>query len=164
MLQLHFYSNHAGRLVLNNEHHDWWSFDTYPLESIKEFEQISQAWKTFLADLLRRGLKWIATENSFQCIVLVPGSSIISKYINLLLAFYLQKKMIRWFLWNFSDFINAMIWYQHQQNSWSLILNYKWKKHSMHLCTMVSGDCILFFFHSLKWKFEWLSSNEFGSV
>lgn len=57
MLQLHFYSNHAGRLVLNNENHDWWSFDTYPLESIKEFEQISQAWKTFLADLLRRGLK-----------------------------------------------------------------------------------------------------------
>lgn len=58
MLQLHFYSNHAGRLVLNNENHDWWSFDTYPLESIKEFEQISQAWKTFLADLLRRGLKY----------------------------------------------------------------------------------------------------------
>lgn len=56
MLQLHFYSNYAGRLVLNNEYHDWWSFDTYPLESIKEFEQISQAWKTFLADLLRRGL------------------------------------------------------------------------------------------------------------
>lgn len=57
MLQLHFYSNHAGRLVLHNEYHDWWSFDTYPLESIKEFEQVSEAWKRFLAHLLRRGLK-----------------------------------------------------------------------------------------------------------
>lgn len=55
MLQLHFYSNHAGHLILNNEYHDWFSFDTYPLESIKEFEQVSQAWKRFLADLLRRG-------------------------------------------------------------------------------------------------------------
>lgn len=63
MLQLHFYSNHAGRLVLNNEFRDWWSFDTYPLESIKEFEQISQAWKTFLADLLRRGWKLSASRN-----------------------------------------------------------------------------------------------------
>lgn len=57
MLQLHFYSNHAGRLVLHNEYHDWWSFETYPLESIKEFEQVSEAWKRFLAHLLRRGLK-----------------------------------------------------------------------------------------------------------
>lgn len=57
MLQLHFYSNYAGRLVLHNEYHDWWSFDTYPLESIKEFEQVSEAWKRFLAHLLRRGLK-----------------------------------------------------------------------------------------------------------
>ena len=57
MLQLHFYSNHAGRLVLHNEYHDWWSFDTYPLESIKEFEQVSEAWKRFLAHLLRRGLR-----------------------------------------------------------------------------------------------------------
>lgn len=55
MLQLHFYSNHAGRLVLNNDYYDWWMLDTYPLESIKEFEQVSQAWKRFLADLLRKG-------------------------------------------------------------------------------------------------------------
>lgn len=57
MLQLHFYSNYAGRLVLHKEHRDWWSFDTYPLESIKEFEQVSGAWKKFLAHLLCRGLK-----------------------------------------------------------------------------------------------------------
>lgn len=88
MLQLHFYSNHAGRLVLNNENHDWWSFDTYPLESIKEFEQISQAWKTFLADLLRRGLKFSASE------ICVTFKILISKS-NILLAFHLQKKMIR---------------------------------------------------------------------
>lgn len=55
MLQFHFYSNYAGQLVLKNERHDWWSFDTYPLESIKEFEQISLAWKLYLANLLRRG-------------------------------------------------------------------------------------------------------------
>lgn len=56
MLQLHFFSNHAGQLVLNSECHDWWSIDTYPIESIKEFEQVSDAWKCFLADLLRRGV------------------------------------------------------------------------------------------------------------
>lgn len=55
MLQLHFYSNYVGRLVLNNDYYDWLKIDTYPLESIKEFEQVSQAWKQFLADLLRKG-------------------------------------------------------------------------------------------------------------
>lgn len=65
MLQLHFYSNYAGRLVLHNEYHDWWSFETYPLESIKEFEQISQAWKRFLANLLRRGLTHSHGEQCF---------------------------------------------------------------------------------------------------
>lgn len=54
MLQLHFYSNHAGRLVLGGSN-DWWSSDTYPLDSIKEFEQISEAWKKCLADLLKKG-------------------------------------------------------------------------------------------------------------
>lgn len=58
MLQLHFYSNHAGRLVLANEYRDWFSFDTYPLESIKEFEQVSKAWKTYLADLLSKGSRF----------------------------------------------------------------------------------------------------------
>lgn len=56
MLHLHFYSNHAGRLVLNKNLCDWWSFETYPLESIKEFEQISQAWKSFLSNSLAKGL------------------------------------------------------------------------------------------------------------
>lgn len=55
MLQLHFYSNHAGRLVLGGGSNDWWSSDTYPLDSIKEFEQISEAWKKCLADLLKKG-------------------------------------------------------------------------------------------------------------
>lgn len=55
MLQLHFYSNHVGRLVLNNNFYDWWTFDTYPLESIKEFEQVSQAWKSYLARCLAKG-------------------------------------------------------------------------------------------------------------
>lgn len=66
MLQLHFYSDYAGRLVLNNEYHDWWSFDTYPLESIKEFEQISEAWKKFLADTLRKGLKCSGHANALD--------------------------------------------------------------------------------------------------
>lgn len=55
MLQLHFYSNHVGRLVLNNNFYDWWTFDTYPLESIKEFEQVSQAWKSYLSRCLAKG-------------------------------------------------------------------------------------------------------------
>lgn len=54
MLQLHFYSNHAGRLVIGGSN-DWWSSDTYPLASIKEFEQISEAWKKCLTDLLKKG-------------------------------------------------------------------------------------------------------------
>lgn len=54
MLQLHFYSNHAGRLVLGGGSRDWWSSDIYPLESIKEFEQISEAWKRCLAELLKK--------------------------------------------------------------------------------------------------------------
>jgi hypothetical protein len=29
--------------------------DIYPLESIKEFEQVSAAWKNLLADLLKKG-------------------------------------------------------------------------------------------------------------
>lgn len=56
MLQLHFYSNHAGRLVLDGGSSDWWSSETYPLASIKEFEQISEAWKRYLADLLKKGV------------------------------------------------------------------------------------------------------------
>lgn len=58
MLQLHFYSNHAGRLVLGGGSNDWWLTDTYPLDSIKEFEQISEAWKRCLAELLRKGYYW----------------------------------------------------------------------------------------------------------
>lgn len=55
MLQLHFYSDHAGRLVLGGGASNWWNVDIYPRESIKEFEQVSQNWKQFLADLLKRG-------------------------------------------------------------------------------------------------------------
>lgn len=56
MLQLHFYSDYAGRLVLGGGSSDWWSTDTYPLASIKEFEQVSEAWKSYLADLLKKGV------------------------------------------------------------------------------------------------------------
>lgn len=55
MLQLHFYSNHVGRLVLTADKHDWWSFDVYPLESIKEFEKISEEWKCILSESLAKG-------------------------------------------------------------------------------------------------------------
>lgn len=56
MLQLHFYSNYAGRLVLGGGHGDWCSCDIYPLDSIKEFEQVSKSWKNCLAELLKKGL------------------------------------------------------------------------------------------------------------
>ncbi|KPU72731.1 uncharacterized protein Dana_GF23161, isoform D [Drosophila ananassae] len=54
MLQLHFYSNHAGRLVLGGGNGRPSDFLCYPLESIKEFEQISEAWKRLLAELLKK--------------------------------------------------------------------------------------------------------------
>lgn len=63
MLHLYFYSNYAGNLVLqrldgskNGEGGVFWPPDTYPLESIKEFEQVSEAWKKCLAEMLRKGL------------------------------------------------------------------------------------------------------------
>lgn len=55
MIQLHFYSNFAGRLVLGGGTHSWWTVDTYPIESIKEFEQVSQKWKNYLGELLKKG-------------------------------------------------------------------------------------------------------------
>lgn len=56
MLQFHFYSNYAGRLVLDNERlRNWFASDIYPPESIKEFEQISDGWKQCLAELLKKG-------------------------------------------------------------------------------------------------------------
>lgn len=55
MLQLHFYSNHAGRLVLGGGNRRPADVLCYPLESIKEFEQISEAWKRLLAELLKKG-------------------------------------------------------------------------------------------------------------
>lgn len=54
MLQLHFYSNHAGRLVLGGSGRPT-DVLYYPLESIKEFEQVSEAWKRLLAQLLKKG-------------------------------------------------------------------------------------------------------------
>nr|AAN71304.1 RE11278p [Drosophila melanogaster] len=54
MLQLHFYSNHAGRLVLGGGNRRPTDVLCYPLESIKEFEQISEAWKRLLAELLKK--------------------------------------------------------------------------------------------------------------
>lgn len=55
ILQLHFYSNHAGRLVLGGGSHSYWNTETYPLDSIKEFEAVSTAWKKLLAELLKKG-------------------------------------------------------------------------------------------------------------
>lgn len=55
MIQLHFFSNHAGRLVVGGGVHDWWAIDTYPREMIKEFEQVSLKWKRYLSDLLKKG-------------------------------------------------------------------------------------------------------------
>uniref|UniRef100_A0A6P4EM21 5'-AMP-activated protein kinase subunit gamma-1 isoform X4 n=1 Tax=Drosophila rhopaloa TaxID=1041015 RepID=A0A6P4EM21_DRORH len=54
MLQLHFYSNHAGRLVLGGGNGRPADVLCYPLESIKEFEQISEAWKRLLSELLKK--------------------------------------------------------------------------------------------------------------
>ncbi|XP_059218910.1 5'-AMP-activated protein kinase subunit gamma-1 isoform X7 [Stomoxys calcitrans] len=58
MLQLHFYSNHAGRLVIGagQKSPDSW-YGIYPLESIKEFEQVSESWKRCLADILKKSVQ-----------------------------------------------------------------------------------------------------------
>lgn len=55
ILQLHFYSNHAGRLVLGGESDSYWNTEIYAIESIKEFEAVSIAWKNLLAELLKQG-------------------------------------------------------------------------------------------------------------
>lgn len=54
-MHLVFYSNYAGRLVLGGGQAGYWNTDVYPLESIKEFEAISSAWRKLLARLLKEG-------------------------------------------------------------------------------------------------------------
>lgn len=56
-MHLVFYSNYAGRLVLGGGQSNYWNTEVYPLESIKEFEQISSAWSQLLARLLKEGFK-----------------------------------------------------------------------------------------------------------
>jgi len=51
------YSNYAGRLVLGGGQSNYWNTEVYPLESIKEFEQISSAWQKLLARLLKEGAR-----------------------------------------------------------------------------------------------------------
>lgn len=55
-LQLVFYSNYAGRLVVGGGSQNYWNTEIYPLDSIKEFEQQSGAWQKLLAKLLKKGL------------------------------------------------------------------------------------------------------------
>lgn len=57
-MQLVFYSNYAGQLVLGGGTANYWKTEIYPLESIKEFEQVSVAWKRLLARLLKQGFDW----------------------------------------------------------------------------------------------------------
>jgi hypothetical protein len=52
-----FYSNYAGRLVLGGGQCSYWNTEVYPIESIKEFEQVSIAWKNLLARLLQQGVE-----------------------------------------------------------------------------------------------------------
>ncbi|CRK97163.1 CLUMA_CG010560, isoform A [Clunio marinus] len=53
-MQLVFYSNYAGRLVLGGEQSSSWNSEVYPLASIKEFEIISIEWQRLLARLLQK--------------------------------------------------------------------------------------------------------------
>lgn len=55
---LHFYSDHAGRLVLGGGTTNYWNTEVYPLESIKEFEIISKEWMRLLTEMLIKGLGW----------------------------------------------------------------------------------------------------------
>lgn len=54
-MQLVFYSNYAGRLVLGGGISNYWNTEVYPIESIKEFDQVSMTWKQLLARLLKQG-------------------------------------------------------------------------------------------------------------
>lgn len=58
-MQLHFYSDYAGRLVLGGGASHWWNIDIYPRESIKEFEDVSRNWTHLLGELLKRGAELI---------------------------------------------------------------------------------------------------------
>jgi hypothetical protein len=55
-VQLVFYSNYAGRLVLGGGTSSYWNTEVYPIQSIKEFEQVSLAWKQLLSRLLKQGV------------------------------------------------------------------------------------------------------------
>lgn len=70
---LHFYSNYAGRLVLGAGDHDFFNTETYPLESIREFEAISGAWKQLLANLLKKGLLGEGTVQISSSFFFLPG-------------------------------------------------------------------------------------------
>ena len=63
-MQLVFYSNYAGRLVLGGGQSSYWCTEVYPIESIKEFEQVSIAWKSLLARLLKKGFLY---DMNFLC-------------------------------------------------------------------------------------------------
>jgi hypothetical protein len=54
-MHLVFYSNYAGRLFMGGGQSNYWNTEVYPVESIKEFEQISSAWRKLLARLLKKG-------------------------------------------------------------------------------------------------------------
>ena len=54
-MQLVFYSNYAGRLFLGSELPKYWNSEVYPIESIKEFDQISLEWRELLTRLLEKG-------------------------------------------------------------------------------------------------------------
>lgn len=53
MLRLHYYSNHAkfGLSTIEEEE------EVYPIDQIKEFEEVSATYKEWLADVLEQGIK-----------------------------------------------------------------------------------------------------------
>lgn len=53
MLRLHIFSNHVRLYLPTIEEEE----DFYSIDEIKEFENVSQAYKEWLADVLEQGIK-----------------------------------------------------------------------------------------------------------
>lgn len=114
-MQLVFYSNYAGQLVLGGGQTNYWKTEVYPLASIKEFEIISTAWRKLMARLLKEGL--LNQE-------LKPNSSVPNINKTILFFYFSQRKTNHRSSSSFSASTNATIWCRPRPSSSSSILNY----------------------------------------
>lgn len=96
-MQLHFYSDYAGRLVLGGGASHWWNIDIYPRESIKEFEDVSRNWTHLLKELLKRGAELINLRLDEIFLVMMTLDSALTHILSFFLFSFPQRRMNRRF-------------------------------------------------------------------